>query len=72
MGEMRDRSARPGHRRPISELTETVGDLVIQLDRHRRRDRFHYRSRQRLPAGAPATLGRGLFERILVADRPAS
>jgi len=64
------RSARQQERGSYRELTETVGDMVMQLDHTGAVvdvvtdpvNAFHY--------GPGDLLGRGLFERILVSDRP--
>ncbi len=70
MGEMRDRSARASIA-AYRELTETVGDLVIQLDRTGAVTDFITDPANAFRPGRRDLLGRGLFERILVADRPA-
>jgi cell cycle sensor histidine kinase DivJ len=70
MGDMRDHCVRAGME-AYRELTETVGDLVIQFDRGGAvldlvtdpADAFRHARRD--------LMGRGLFERIQVGDRPA-
>jgi cell cycle sensor histidine kinase DivJ len=70
MGEMRDRNARASIA-AYRELTETVGDLVVQLDRTGAVVDFITDPANAFRPGRRDLLGRGLFERILVADRPA-
>jgi len=72
LGEMRDRRARDSLA-SYRELTETMGDMAMRLDRSGAvihvaapqgdaGDAFRYAPRD--------LMGRGLFERILVSDRP--
>jgi cell cycle sensor histidine kinase DivJ len=70
MGEMRDRNARASIA-AYRELTETVGDLVVQLDRTGAVVDFITDPANAFRPARRELLGRGLFERILVADRPA-
>jgi cell cycle sensor histidine kinase DivJ len=70
MGEMRDRNARASIA-AYRELTETVGDLVVQLDRTGAVVDFITDPANAFRPARRDLLGRGLFERILVADRPA-
>jgi cell cycle sensor histidine kinase DivJ len=70
MGEMRDRNARASIA-AYRELTETVGDLVLQLDRTGAVVDFITDPANAFRPARRDLLGRGLFERILVADRPA-
>lgn len=69
MGEMRDRSARASID-AYRELTETVGDLVVQLDRAGAVTDFITDPANAFRSARRDLSGRGLFERILVADRP--
>ncbi|WP_296707610.1 PAS domain-containing sensor histidine kinase [Rhodoblastus sp.] len=70
MGEMRDRNARASIA-AYRELTETVGDLVVQLDRTGAVVDFITNPANAFRPARSDLLGRGLFERVLVADRPA-
>jgi cell cycle sensor histidine kinase DivJ len=69
MCEMRDHAA---SRDEISlrELTETIADLVLRLDAGGRVVEVVTRPEASFGCSPKSLLGRGLFERILVSDRP--
>ncbi len=70
MGEMRDRRASQSMA-SCQELTETVGDMVMQIDTSGAVVDVLTDASHAFRCGPGELLGRGLFERILVSDRPA-
>ncbi len=68
-GEMRDRRAAESLD-SYRELTETVGDMALQLDQTGLVARVVTNPLNGFGCGPGDFLGRGLFERILVSDRP--
>ena len=69
-GEMRDRFARASMA-AYRELTETVGDLVLQFDRGGAVVELVTDPANAFLHDRRALMGRGLFDRIQVVDRPA-
>lgn len=68
-GEMRDASASDSLK-SYRELTETVGDMVLQLDRSGAVVRVVTDPVKGFRCASADFMARGLFERILVSDRP--
>ena len=69
VGELRDRAARQDET-SLHELTATISDVVLRTDAGGRVIEVVTRPQESFGCPAESLLGRGLFERILVSDRP--
>jgi len=69
VAEMRDRAARQDQI-SLRELTATISDVVLRIDAGGRVVEVVTRPEESFGCSRDSLLGRGLFERILVSDRP--